>query len=93
MSAQGPKRVGQIATEVAEATRVKYGRSPANAAAEPLPGHEDDVIPELPDYWGMKEHKYAQLAENRADERRRLLRTLPRKLRLLTYTRQRLRGL
>lgn len=81
-----------MATEAMEATRIKYGRAPVNATAAPLPGHEDDVIPHVPNYWDMKETEFARLSLNRKDERQRLVRTLPRKLRLLTFTRQRRRG-
>lgn len=89
---KGPKRVGQISTEIMEATRQKYGRAPAPANATPLPGHEEDVIPDCPEWWTMKEHVFAQLPLNRADERKRLVPNLPRQLRLLTWSRQRQRG-
>lgn len=86
------KRVGQISTEWMEATRKKYGRAPANVTAAPLPGHQDDKIEPLPNYHTMKETHYSRLALNRADERKRLVPTIPRHLRKLTFTRQRLRG-
>lgn len=92
MSVNGPQRVGQLSTEWMEATRQKYGRCPAPANAEPLPGHEEDVIPHLPDYYNMKESEFNRLALNRADERRRLVPSLTRRLRLMTYSRQRNRG-
>lgn len=81
------KRVGQIQTEYTEAVRQKFGRYPAPEGAEPLPGHEDDVLPDLPDWKGMKDYEFSRLALNRADERRRLVPTLPRHLRLMTYSR------
>lgn len=80
------KRVGQVSTEWMEATRQKYGRAPVNVTAAPLPGHEDDKIEPLPDFYGMKEIPFAQLALNRADFRSRLMPRIPRRLRKLTWT-------
>lgn len=87
------KTVGQVMTEYCEDTRRVYGRAPAKAGAEPLPGHEDDVLYEQPNYYKMSEKKFAQLPLNRADYRQRIRPRLPRAVRLATRTNKRLRGL
>ena len=87
------KTIGQAVALYSFSMRRKFGRFPVPEGTLPLPGHENDEIPGLPNYAAMTETQRNNIPLNREDDRRRFRKLFPRAMRLDTFSRRLHKGL